>query len=322
MKPRLAKTDVLARNIAFPLRPQGKAVLLVAAFLIGCAGSAQSPPAATPTKPRPTSIALPATSTPFSNDTATPQPLTILTPAIVLEPPERPPTQTPEPAPANLPPEEMTIYLPGPGSQVTSPFQISGRGGPSWMGRVHLRLYGEAGQLLSEGVTYLLANPGRAGRFYGDLAFSIPYVAEAGRLELSVDDLRNGRTSHLATIDLILLSAGNPLIHPGLDGPEKLAILEPKEGAVISGGLLGVRGAGWVDSDLPVTISLVDRAGNVLGTAEVSVDAPQVGELGTFEATIAYSVGFSQYARVFVTEHSPESSDLVHISSHEVYLQP
>jgi hypothetical protein len=322
MKLRLDMTDAHARNSASHLRLQGRAVLLAVAFLVGCAGPAQNPPTTTPTALPPTALALPPTQTPLSNDTATPQPLTILTPAIVLEPPDRPPTQTPEPAPANLPPEEMTIYLPGPGSQVNSPFQISGRGGPSWTGRVHLRLYGEAGELLSEGVTYLLANPGRAGRFYGDLAFSIPYVAEAGRLEVSVDDLRTGRTSHLATVDLILLSAGDPLIHPALDGPEKLAILEPKEGAVVSGGLLAVRGAGWVNSDLPLTLSLVDRAGNVLGSAEVPVDAPQVGELGTFEATIAYAVGFAQYARVFVTEHSPDSSDLVHISSHEIYLKP
>lgn len=216
----------------------------------------------------------------------------------------------------------MTIYLPGPGSQVTSPFQVSGRGGPSWMGRVHLRLYGESGQLLSEGVTYLLANPGRVGRFYGEMAFIIPFVAEAGRLEVSVDDLRAGRTSHLATVDLTLLSAGHPLIHPALDGPEKIAILEPKEASVVSGGLLAVRGAGWVNSDLPLEISLVDRAGNVLGTAEVPVEAPRIGELGTFVATIAYSVGFSQFARVIVSEHSPNGSDLIHVSSHEIYLQP
>jgi hypothetical protein len=190
------------------------------------------------------------------------------------------------------------------------------------MGRVHLRLYGESGQLLSEGITYLLANPARVGRFYGELAFSIPYVAEAGRLEASVDDLRTGRMYHVATVDLILLSAGDPLIHPALEGPEKLAILEPKEGAVVAGGLLAIRGAGWVNSDLPLTISLVDRAGNVLGSAEVQVEAPKVGELGTFEATIAYSIGFAQYARIFVSEHSPESSDLVHVSSHEIYLQP
>jgi len=298
------------------------AVLLLGIWLVGCGGSPQATPTAAPTTPVPvssTSVVLP---TPTSNDTSTPQPLTILTPAIVLEPPERPPTQTPEPAPANLPPEEMTLYLPGPGSQVTSPFQVSGRGGPSWMGRVHLKLYGESGQLLSEGVTYLLANPGRVGRFYGEMAFSIPFVAEAGRLEVSVDDLRAGRTSHLATVDLILLSAGDPLIHPALDGPEKVAILEPKEGAVVSGGLLAVRGAGWVNSDLPLTISLVDRGGNVLVTAEVPVVAPKIGELGLFEATIAYSIGSSQYVRVIVSEHSPEVSDLVHVSSHEIYLRP
>lgn len=295
---------------------------LAAALLAGCGTPAGNAPTVSPTNTRPPISTSTATTPPVSNTSATPRPLTILTPAIVLEPPDRPPTQTPEPAPANLPPEEMTLYLPGPGSQVTSPFQVSGRGGPSWMGRVHLRLYGESGQLLSEGITYLLANPARVGRFYGELAFSIPYVAEAGRLEASVDDLRTGRMYHVATVDLILLSAGDPLIHPALEGPEKLAILEPKEGAVVAGGLLAIRGAGWVNSDLPLTISLVDRAGNVLGSAEVQVEAPKVGELGTFEATIAYSIGFAQYARIFVSEHSPESSDLVHVSSHEIYLQP
>jgi len=296
--------------------------LLLTAWIVGCAAPVQS----SPTAPPPTALppARPATASPpaLSKDTPTPQPLTILTPAIVLEPPDRPPTSTPEPAPANLPPEEMTIFLPGPGSQVTSPFQISGRGGPSWGQRVNFRLYGESGQLLSEGLTYLLANPGRPGRFYGELGFSIPYVAEAGRLEVSVFDLRAGRTSHLVTVELILLSAGKPLIHPALEGPEKLAILEPKDGAVITGGLLTVKGAGWVNSELPLVISLVDRQGNVLGKAEVPVVAPQLGELGTFGATIAYAVGVAQYARVVVSELSPTSSDLVHVSSHEIYLRP
>src|SRR3989304_3413829 len=123
--------------------------LLLTAWIVGCAAPVQS----SPTPPPP---ALPKPPPP-------PQPLTILPPAIVLEPPDRPPTSTPEPAPANLPPEEMTIFLPGPGSQVPSPFQISGRGGPSWGQRVNFRLYGESGQLLSEGLTYLLANPGRPG---------------------------------------------------------------------------------------------------------------------------------------------------------------
>jgi hypothetical protein len=312
----IRRSDLRRRTVALA------EACVASALLLGCGAPAPTPPTPAPATRLPATRTSTASATPASNVTATPRPLTILTPAIVLEPPDRPPTQAPEPAPVNLPPEEMTIYLPGPGSQVTTPFRVSGRGGPSWMGRVHLRLYGESGQLLSEGVTYLLANPGRVGRFYGELAFSIPFVAEAGRLEASVDDLRTGRMSHLATVDLILLSAGEPLIHPALDGPEKIAILEPKDGAVVSGGLLAVRGAGWVDSDLPVTISLVDRAGNVLGAAEVPVDAPKVGELGTFEATIAYSVGFSQYARVFITERSPVVSELVHVSSHEIYLQP
>ncbi len=273
----------------------------------------QPVPAGVSPSPDPTSG--PATST------SPPGPLTDATQAIVLEPPDLPPTATKRVPPVNLPPESLTIYEPGPGSQVTSPMRIIGRGGPSYNELIRLRLYGEDGRMLDDHTTILFAYPGNAGRFASQLSFQINGVAEAGRLELASFDRRTHRVAHISTQPLVLLSAGTPLIHPALQPPEKLDIIYPSDGLRVSGGELQVRGAGWVDSDVPVEVELVDRNGETMASTQVRFDAPGVGQLGTFTINLAYNTPISQFARVMLTERDPTQAYIVHLSSVEVYLQ-
>ncbi len=161
----------------------GLAVL--ALYAAGCAPKTgtsraftQPPPASPSATPEPG----PGPATP----TSPPGPLTEATHAIVLEPPDLPPTATQRVPPVNLPPETLTIYEPGPGSQVMSPMRVIGRGGPSYNERIRLRLYGEDGRLLADHTAILFAYPGNAGRFVSQLSFQIQGVAEAGRLELEL----------------------------------------------------------------------------------------------------------------------------------------
>jgi hypothetical protein len=250
-----------------------------------------------------------------------PGPLTDATQAIVLEPPGLPPTPTPPIPPVNLPPESLTLFSPGPGSQVTSPIRISGRGGPSYDERIRLRLYGEDGTVLADHTTILFAYPGNAGRFVSQLSFQINGVAEAGRLEIESFDRRYNRVDHIATQSLVLLSTGSPLVHPALQPPEKLAIVYPTDGLRVTGGELQVRAAGWVDSDVPVSVELVDRSGQTMASTQAHFDAPKVGQLGTFTVSLAHDTPVSQFARVVLTERDPSGAYIVHLSSVEVYLQ-
>jgi hypothetical protein len=252
----------------------------------------------------------------------TPAPFNLSTPAIVIEHfnPGEAPTGTP--SGVLLPPAQLTVFRPGPSSQVVSPFQVFGRGGPSFNERVTIRLYGENGRLISERVTYLLVFPGRAGNFVAQVEFDTTYVAEAARLEVSTQDPRYGRLAQLASVDLVLLSAGTPRVHPQLEGPEKLAILSPQEGALIQGGVVQVRGAGWAASDQPLTIELLDRNGSRLASQPIWLDAPRIGQAGSFAVDLAYQVPFSQYGRLALYEQSAGIPGTLHYSSVEIWLQP
>ncbi|KPK92634.1 MAG: hypothetical protein AMJ88_10450 [Anaerolineae bacterium SM23_ 63] len=220
--------------------------------------------------------------------------------------------------------EQLRIYQPGPGSQVVSPFRVAGWGGPSYKDRVRMRLYGEDGRVLAEGTTWLhvLEGVAQAGRFYGEVPFEIHGVAEAGRLEISMYSYRDGQLSHLSTVDLTLLSVGNPQVYYATDGPEKLTIFSLREESIIEGGRVNVQGAGWVNTDLPLTVEILDRHGDILGSAQVYLDAPAIGQLGTFQVEVPYETKLSQWARVAVSEHSADIPGLIHLTSVEVWLKP
>ncbi len=299
------------------------AVPLLAAMLL-LAACAAPPPSVPPTAAPPATATLKATpaadQVPLASPT--PAPYNKATPALVLEPPVITPTPTVTPPPVNLPLERLAILHPGPGSQVTSPFRLLGYGGPSFNERVDFRLLGEDGRVLDKGFTILFAFPGNAGRFVAELTFETPYVAEEGRLEVRIFERRFGRLSHLSTVDLVLLSIGRPLIHAGTQGAEKLTILAPREGAVVKGGTVQVRGAGWVEAETPLTVELHTWRGEVLASTQVALDAPGPGMLGTFETELAYQVPYGQYGRVVVYEPSTDIPGILHYSSIEVFLRP
>lgn len=276
-----------------------------------------------PTETEPPAIATPLeTTATIAEIPPTPAPLTMATPAIVIEPPDIVPTPTAGLPPVGLPPAKIAILRPGPGSQVTSPFRVIGRGGPSFDDRVEIRLIGEDGRVITDKTTYLLVYPGNAGQFNTTLEFDIPLVAETARLEVSTKSRRDGLLDQLASRELVLLSAGSPVVYPAFDGLEKLTIFSPKDGSLVEGGIIRVQGAGWTDSDLPLTVQLIDRFGEALATREVTLDAPSRGQIGTFEAELAYQIPFAQYAHIVVFERGAVIPGVTHHSSVEVYLKP
>lgn len=278
-----------------------------------------------------TEIALPAmttaeptqlpTETPLHQPADMPEPFTEITSAIVIESVEDLETPTPLPALVNMPLEQIAIYEPGPGSQVTTGFRVSGWGGPSFNDRVLIRLLGEDGTVLSKGWRYLQVLSGNPGRFNATVNFDIEHVAEEARLEISMQSWRDRQTTHISTVNLTLLSAGTALIHPARRGAEKLAILSPREEGVVSGGVALVEGAGWVDSDTLLNVDIINNRGESLGSAQVELDAPAVGQLGTFSVEVPYQIPFQQWVHITVAEPSTGNiPGIIHLASVEVWI--
>jgi hypothetical protein len=197
-----------------------------------------------------------------------------------------------------------------------------GRGGPSFDERVHIRLLGEDGRIVSERTTILFAYPGNAGNFSTRMEFDTPAVAEEARLEISTDGIRWASMDQLVSVDIVLLSEGLPRIHPVEHGPQKLAILRPRDGAAIEGGILSVRGAGWTDSDLPLTVELLDRSGDALSTHQVQLDSLEPGVLGAFSLDIPYDIPYAQYVQLAIGEQNMDPPGLRYFSSVEIWLKP
>ncbi len=261
------------------------------------------------------------TETPLSQPADMPEPFTEMTSAIVIESIEDLQTPTPLPPLVNMPLEQLAIYAPGPGSQLTSGFRLNGWGGPSFNDRVLIRLLGEDGTVLSKGWRYLSVLSGNPGRFNATINFNIDHVAEEARLEISMQSWRDRQTTHISTVNLTLLSTGTALIHPARRGAEKLAILSPREGKVVSGGVALVQGAGWVDSDTPLSVDIINNRGESLGSAQVELDSPAIGQLGTFSVEVPYQIPFQQWVHITVYEPSTgKIPGIIHLTSVEVWI--
>jgi hypothetical protein len=127
---------------------------------------------------------------------------------------------------------------------------------------------------------------------------------------------------HLITLEVTILSTGGERIYPAIHGAEKITIFHPREEKVIAGGSVLIQGAGWVDQDVPLRIEIINQAGDVLGSGQVELDAPSVGQLGTFSVEIAYLTSHQQWARIGVYELHDGVPGLVHYTSVGVWLGP
>ena len=252
----------------------------------------------------------------------TPIPVVDGTPALVLEPPEFVLTATPTRISLPLSQERIKLDAPGPGSQVVSPVRVTGWAGPAFGGKVLVRLLGEQGQEIGRATTYLLAIEGSAGQFVVTVPFSVNGVAEAGLVEVSFNNQTSNQVDHIHARPVVFLGVGPAHIFTDPGAPEKLTLFSPREDRRVSGGVADVRGAAWVDEDVPLLIEVLDRSGNVVGSAEATVQAPVLGELGTFQARVEFTIPRAQYGRIAVIERGEHPPAVRHYTSIRVYLEP
>ncbi len=253
----------------------------------------------------------PSTATPCSGAclSATPS----LTPRITRTPT---PSRTPSPPLAYL-----RILQPGPMSKVTSPINLNASVIPGPDGVVRVELYGEDGRLLSRQVLRYGMPQGMRFGISAKIDFEIPGVAEAGRLQVRVDDAA-GRPIALSSVDLVLLSVGNDELNPAPPPLEPFVILLPTANQVVSGGDLVISGLARPLNGEPLILELYDNQGNVISSRQVQVDPDPDGSAVPFTTDIPYKVSAQTPVRLIVRQPDEHVPGDVAISSLTLTLAP
>ncbi len=287
------------------------------------APSETKPPTATRKPTRSFTPDLSATATVTSTFTLTPTRTRIPTrtpyPTRTLRP-SRTPTLTETPTP---PLAFFRINNIGPFSFVTSPIRPEAIVSPGEDGLIIVELIGEDGSTITkENINY----QGYMGRRFGiapEVNFELKKVSEYGRLSIYTKD-RYNRTIALTSVDLILLQLGSNKITPPKDLTEPYIIREPDPEDTIEGGVIVVEGLARILSTNPIIIECIDPDGNIVGDAQIEVEAPnQVLSHIPFKVFIPYSVEESTNVRITVRQESDSRlPGTLYLFSFEVTLDP
>lgn len=279
-------------------------------------------PTATPTAPAPPLASSPTALTPVVNTpapntqtSAGPSPI----PTRTAEAASTPIVLTSTPSEPERPEEEIMIFEPGPGSQVTSPVRVAGLAGPTFEQNLVIRILSSEGDELALQPVTIVADLGERGPFEAEM----PFQGE-GNIFIQVysTSARDGGITHLSSVVVSAVDSGPAQITNQTPHPERISIFTPVTGDTIQGGEVQVEGFALASFEQNLVIQVLDENGNVIETQPVTVQAPDLGQPGPFSARITYSVAASQPGRIVVRDMSPANGEDVHLSSVEVNLLP
>lgn len=244
-------------------------------------------------------------------------------PSATAEPPTLgPATATTAPSPTAVVPEEaILITEPGPGSRVLSPIHIAGMANTTFEQHLGVRLLLDDGSELARSSTIIQSEMGTRGPFALDLPFTLG-AERPGFIQVFSDSPRDGGITHLASVGLLLAMSGPPDLRPGVVHPEDIQILQPAPGEAVRGGLLHVEGFGRAGFEQTLVIDILDVDGNIVATAPVTVESPDMGVPGPFRVDIYYTVTVEGPGRILVRDVSPAFGGDMHVASVEVTIGP
>ena len=243
------------------------------------------------------------------------------TPTLCCATPTRTPTRTRTATPTpSMPIAGIQILKPGPASRVTSPIKVSAYLEPGSRGRVTIELLGEDGRLLVRKVMAYAS--GVKVHVLTDLEFEISAAAEAARLQISTEDSA-GRQVSLNSVDLVLLSMGDPDINPPGDGLEPVVIRQPLENSLVQGGSLVVTGLARPTGTDPLIAELITADGKRVGTTRlIAIPAADGREHQDFSVEIPYSISASTWVRLTISERAGRIPGTTYLTSLEILLTP
>ena len=259
-----------------------------------------------------------------------------------LAPTAEPPTAaapvgpTAEPAsafPGEAGDEAILILEPGPASEVVSPVVVAGLSDPAFEQTIIVQVLDESGETIGATATQINADLGQRGPFRAELTFNLS-ADQPGRILVFATSARDGGLTHLTSAEVTLRTGGAPVITAAARSPEAVALFEPQLLASVGGGALHLRGfADYVFENI-LNVALCGAGGsgapdflcgasdNLLATGSAYVASPDIGQPGSFEGDLAYSVPGPLPARLVVYSTSPRDGGLTHLSSVEVQLAP
>lgn len=213
------------------------------------------------------------------------------------------------------------ILSPGPGSIVTSPVTVSGVADPAFEQTIVVRILTVDGGELALLPTTIQADIGMRGPFSVDVPFSVTSDTN-GFIQVFVQSARDGGTTHLETVSVLLSAAGPANITPAPAYPEQIFIQVPAAGQTISGGTVHVAGFALASFEQTLVIDVYDQNGTLVGSKPIMTNAPDLGIPGPFDDNVTYVVAGSGPGRIVVRDPSVAYAGDYHISSVEVHLAP
>ncbi len=252
--------------------------------------------------------------------------------ATAPSPAKTPSAPTATPAPATPTPsatavqdgarqEAIFLRVPGPGSEVVSPLRVEGVADPTFEQTLALRLLDFERSVLAEDSLIIDAPLGERGPFAGELTFSVSERQPAA-LQVFSTSARDGGITHLTGQVIALLPSGESAVTTVEPGPERIQIRAPAPGSTVSGGRVTVRGFALASFEQTLVAEVRDGTGAVVGSAPVTVEAPELGQPGPFQVQLPYSISAAGPGRVVVSDASPAFGGLVHLNSVGVELEP
>lgn len=241
----------------------------------------------------------------------TPQPVPTLNPVSTTSA-----TAMPQPSAGSA---MIQIFGPGPLSKVVSPLEIYGYAVPGFDDKGRVDLYGEDGRLLASQLLQL-NTAYKWAYFYGTLSFDTSAAGELGRLTMSTQD-QYGRINALYSVHLLLLPEGFSIIYPPGDLRERCVIDQPVAGRHLSGGVLTVSGKMLPFNNLPLTVELIGRDGNVANSQLVPI-SPVGDNYVPFHVDMPYSLTSGKWELLVVSQFDDRVGGLMYLYSQEIYLSP
>lgn len=234
--------------------------------------------------------------------------------------PSRTPTVTQTPTP---PLAFMRIQKPGPYSKVSSPLQVEALVSPGEDGYIYVELIGEDGRVITRQALDYRSFMNRYFYINPQVAFELNTAAETARLVVRVQD-RFQRPIYLCSVEVVLMRMGRNEITAPVIVQEPYVVRSPREGAVISGGVLRVIGLARLVNDRPLIFELIDESGQLVSNAVIEHSQPY-GDLShvPFEVFIPYSVEQDTPVRLIIRQESASRiPGTVWLSSMLLTLQP
>jgi hypothetical protein len=294
-------------------------LLLIGAFLAGCAPASASPvPTLLPESLVPTIIAMTADSARATSQALTPvvvenTPTETFTP----EPTRDFPTQTYTPQPT-IPLAQIQFLSPGPMSKFISPVQMQLLIIAGESDTVQIDLFGEDGVLWGRKIDRVNRHLSGVYATY-KIPFKIRAAAEKGLLQISSKD-KEGRMQALNSVPIVLLSAGmTETTPPGNFIYERAVFYTPEDGYKAYGGEIAIKGRFWPFNTQPAFLELILPGGKINSVRVLTMNGLDPQE---FSTTLPYKVEELTRARLSLRQMDPVLNAPIYVYTQEIWLNP